>query len=90
MVPSASGLIGRVYVTMASSRPSTAERSIVRPSHTYDKTLLPFDGEWTVVDRMRRGAEVVVPGDRIIILMGHPVRERPLANLMRVHRIRPL
>ena len=29
------------------------------------------------------------PGDRIIILMGHPVRERPLTNLMRVHRIRP-
>src|SRR5215217_6956035 len=32
--------------------------TIVRPSHTYDKTLLPFDGGWTVVDRMRRGAEV--------------------------------
>ena len=30
----------------------------------------------------------VVPGDQIIILMGHPVRERPLTNLMRVHRIR--
>jgi len=29
--------------------------TIVRPSHTYDKTLLPFDGGWTVVDRMRRG-----------------------------------
>ncbi|HYP46676.1 MAG TPA: NAD-dependent epimerase/dehydratase family protein [Propionibacteriaceae bacterium] len=37
--------------------------TIVRPSHTYDKTLLPFDGGWTVVDRMRRGADVVVPGD---------------------------
>jgi len=37
--------------------------TIVRPSHTYDKTLLPFDGGWTVVDRMRRGAPVVVPGD---------------------------
>ena len=37
--------------------------TIVRPSHTYDKTLLPFDGGWTVVDRMRRGVEVVVPGD---------------------------
>ena len=37
--------------------------TIVRPSHTYDKTLLPFDGGWTVVDRMRRGLEVVVPGD---------------------------
>jgi nucleoside-diphosphate-sugar epimerase len=37
--------------------------TIVRPSHTYDKTSLPFDGGWTVVDRMRRGVEVVVPGD---------------------------
>ena len=37
--------------------------TIVRPSHTYDKTLLPFDGGWTVVDRMRRGVEVLVPGD---------------------------
>jgi nucleoside-diphosphate-sugar epimerase len=37
--------------------------TIVRPSHTYDRTLLPFDGGWTVVDRMRRGAPVVVPGD---------------------------
>jgi nucleoside-diphosphate-sugar epimerase len=37
--------------------------TIVRPSHTYDKTLLPFDGGWTVVERMRRGAEVVVHGD---------------------------
>ncbi len=37
--------------------------TIVRPSHTYDHTLLPFDGGWTVVDRMRRGVPVVVPGD---------------------------
>lgn len=37
--------------------------TIVRPSHTYDHTLVPFDGGWTVVDRMRRGEEVVVPGD---------------------------
>lgn len=37
--------------------------TIVRPSHTYDKTLLPMDGGWTVVDRMLRGREVIVPGD---------------------------
>jgi len=37
--------------------------TIVRPSHTYDRTMVPFDGGWTVVDRMRRGLEVVVPGD---------------------------
>jgi pyruvate kinase len=42
-----------------------------------------------VVERELLAAQLVKPGDRIIILMGHPVRERPLANLMRVHRIRP-
>lgn len=37
--------------------------TIVRPSHTYDKTLLPFHGGFTVVDRMRKGKKVVVHGD---------------------------
>lgn len=37
--------------------------TIVRPSHTYDPTSPPFDGGWTVVERMRQGREVVVPGD---------------------------
>jgi nucleoside-diphosphate-sugar epimerase len=37
--------------------------TLIRPSHTYDKSLLPFDHGWTVVDRMRRGKPVVVHGD---------------------------
>lgn len=37
--------------------------TIVRPSHTYDQTLLPMTGGWTVVDRMRRGKPVIVHGD---------------------------
>ena len=37
--------------------------TIVRPSHTYDQTLLPMDGGYTVVDRMRRGKQVIVHGD---------------------------
>ena len=37
--------------------------TIVRPSHTYDCTLVPMDGGWTVVDRMRRGQKVIVHGD---------------------------
>ncbi|HEX3553876.1 MAG TPA: pyruvate kinase [Thermoanaerobaculia bacterium] len=41
-----------------------------------------------VVERELLAARLVKPGDRILILMGHPVRERPLTNLMRVHRIR--
>jgi nucleoside-diphosphate-sugar epimerase len=37
--------------------------TIVRPSHTYDKTLIPFDGGWTALARMRQGRPVVVHGD---------------------------
>lgn len=36
--------------------------TIVRPSHTYDRTKVPI-GDWTVVERMRAGKPVVVPGD---------------------------
>jgi nucleoside-diphosphate-sugar epimerase len=35
----------------------------VRPSHTYDRRTLPFQGRYTVVDRMRRGKKVIVHGD---------------------------
>jgi nucleoside-diphosphate-sugar epimerase len=37
--------------------------TIVRPSHTYDRTLIPTSGHWTDLERMRRGAPVVVHGD---------------------------
>jgi nucleoside-diphosphate-sugar epimerase len=37
--------------------------TIVRPSHTYDRTSLPFQGGFTVVDRMRKGKPVIVHGD---------------------------
>jgi nucleoside-diphosphate-sugar epimerase len=37
--------------------------TIVRPSHTYDCTLLPCHGGYTVVARMRAGKPVVVHGD---------------------------
>lgn len=37
--------------------------TIVRPSHTYDRTLLPTSGGWTDVARMRAGKPVVVHGD---------------------------
>ena len=37
--------------------------TIVRPSHTYDKTLLPFRGNYTMLDRMQKGKKVVVHGD---------------------------
>lgn len=37
--------------------------TIVRPSHTYDCTLLPFHDHYTTVARMRAGKKVVVHGD---------------------------
>jgi nucleoside-diphosphate-sugar epimerase len=37
--------------------------TIVRPSHTYDQTLIPLDGGWTAITRMRQGRPVVVHGD---------------------------
>ena len=42
--------------------------TIVRPSYTYGETLFPlvinsFQKPYTVVDRMRRGKKVIVPGD---------------------------
>lgn len=37
--------------------------TIVRPSHTYDDANPPLPGDWTVVDRIARGAEIPVHGD---------------------------
>jgi len=37
--------------------------TIVRPSHTYDRTMLPVHGRYTVVDRLRKGKKVIVHGD---------------------------
>ena len=36
--------------------------TIVRPSHTYDRTL-PLPGGWTNLERLRRGKPVIVHGD---------------------------
>ncbi|ANP73571.1 SDR family oxidoreductase [Cryobacterium arcticum] len=48
---------------VAAYRHSGFPVTIVRPSHTYNHTMVPFDGGWTVVERMRQGRPVVVPGD---------------------------
>ncbi|WP_024287456.1 SDR family oxidoreductase [Cellulomonas sp. KRMCY2] len=72
---------------VAAYRATGFPATVVRPSHTYDKTLIPLDGGWTVLDRMRRGKEVVVHGDGtslwtlthhadfakgLVPLLGHP------------------
>jgi nucleoside-diphosphate-sugar epimerase len=37
--------------------------TIVRPSHTYDRTKVPLLGHYTDIDRMRKGKKVIVHGD---------------------------
>ncbi len=50
-------------VLVAAYRSGGFPVTVVRPSHTYDTRAIPFDGGWTIVDRMRRGKPIVVPGD---------------------------
>jgi nucleoside-diphosphate-sugar epimerase len=50
-------------VLVAAYREEGFPVTIVRPSHTYDKTLVPFEGGWTVLGRMRQGKPIVVHGD---------------------------
>lgn len=37
--------------------------TVVRPSQTYDRTVVPVDGGWSVIERLRQGREIVVHGD---------------------------
>ena len=37
--------------------------TIVRPSHTYDKTLIPLIGDYTAYQRLKQGKPVIVHGD---------------------------
>ncbi|HYK32487.1 MAG TPA: SDR family oxidoreductase [Streptosporangiaceae bacterium] len=50
-------------VLVAAYRDEGFPVTIVRPSHTYDKTSVPFEGGWTILGRMRQGKPVVVHGD---------------------------
>ena len=37
--------------------------TMVRPSHTYDNTLIPNDWGYTVLDRMIKGKKIIIQGD---------------------------
>jgi nucleoside-diphosphate-sugar epimerase len=50
-------------VLVAAYRDEGFPATIVRPSHTYDRTSVPFDGGWTVLGRMLAGKPVIVHGD---------------------------
>ncbi len=50
-------------VLVASHRDEGFPVTIIRPSHTYDRTAVPFDGGWTFVERVRQGRPVIVHDD---------------------------
>jgi len=57
------GKIACEDLLVAAYREEGFPATIVRPSHTYDQTLVPFDGGWTVLGRMLAGKPVIVHGD---------------------------
>ncbi|RQP10663.1 MAG: NAD-dependent epimerase/dehydratase family protein [Microbacteriaceae bacterium] len=48
---------------VAAYRDTGFPMTIVRPSHTYDATLIPLEGGWTTLKRMLDGKPVIVHGD---------------------------
>ena len=59
----------------------------VRPLQV-DKSVEHHDQVVDLVDRELLTAKLARPGDVIVILMGVPIRDRPLTNLMRLHHVR--
>ena len=62
--------------------------TIVRPSHTYDRTRLPVHGRYTVIDRMRKGKKVIVHGDgtSLWVLTHHEDLAKGFVGLLGNHR----
>lgn len=50
-------------VLVRAYRDAAFPATIVRPSHTYDPTLIPLEGGWTPLQRMLDGKPVIVHGD---------------------------
>lgn len=50
-------------VLVAAYRESGFPMTIVRPSHTYGPSLIPLEGGWTALQRIRDGRPIVVHGD---------------------------
>ncbi len=83
----------RTPITVFTREPDVARRLQLvwgaRPLLLEDE-LQHHDQVVKLVDRQLIEAELAQPGDVIIILMGVPIPDRPLTNLMRVHRVREL
>lgn len=50
-------------VLVSAYRDTGFPMTIVRPSHTYDASLIPLEGGWTALQRMLDGKPVIVHGD---------------------------
>jgi nucleoside-diphosphate-sugar epimerase len=66
--PYANDKIACEEILMKEYRESGFPVTIVRPSYTYSKTTIPhiFNSHkyhWTIIDRMRKGKKLIVPGD---------------------------
>ncbi|MCP4202898.1 MAG: pyruvate kinase [bacterium] len=55
-----------------------------------DKSVEHHDQVVELVDRELLEADLARPGEVIVILMGVPIHDRPLTNLMRLHHVRSL
>lgn len=56
------------HLLMQAHRQEGFPATIIRPSHTYGLTQIPlavssWQHPWTIIDRMKRGKKVIVPGD---------------------------
>ena len=87
-------------VLLRAHRDDAFPATIVRPSHTYDRTLIPTTGGWTDVARLRAGKPVVVHGDgtslwtlthsedfavAFVGLLGHPLAVGDSFQIMGTH-----
>jgi nucleoside-diphosphate-sugar epimerase len=50
-------------ILMEANRKNNFPVTIVRPSHTYDNTLIPNDWGYTILDRMLKGKKIIIHGD---------------------------
>jgi nucleoside-diphosphate-sugar epimerase len=62
--------------------------TIVRPSHTYDRTKVPLLGHYADIDRMRKGKKVIVHGDgtSLWVLTHHEDFAKGFVGLLGNHR----
>jgi len=87
-------------VLVRAHRDADFPATVVRPSHTYDRTLIPTTGGWTDVARLRAGKPVVVHGDgtslwtlthtedfavAFVGLLGHPLAVGDSFQIMGTH-----